>query len=229
MFFIILSIKWLFSKSLSYFLFFFAPFFSLRRLLVSSCLCVLTVPAIMLRHTHTHKHRVDSPHPSQTDTGRAQHDIQTAPRATRWGASTSMLPSCTNTHTVVSKHTHKHAQWCVQLDMCRRHLCRHTLFSASKFLPTCPLRDIIRSPFLKLRGNSENKASSKAGGGGGAQCKRRGGHRTRWMGVEEREEWGSLMCWDAPVADLVLPPLIYRDQSLCVILHWLCGSLAPAQ
>lgn len=88
-----------------------------------------------------------------------------------------------------------------------------------------PLRDIIRSPYLKIRGNSENKASSKAEGGarqgGGGGCKRRGGHPTRGMGMEEREEGGrkSLMCCDALVADLVLPPLIYRDQSLRVILH----------
>lgn len=59
--------------SLSFF--FFRALLCLQRLLVSNCLCVLTVPAIMLWHTLTHRHTQGClpHHPSQTDTGPAWH------------------------------------------------------------------------------------------------------------------------------------------------------------
>lgn len=207
----------------------FAPF-SLRRLLVSSCLCVLTVPAIMLPHTHTHTCRVDSPHPSQTDTGRAQHDIQTAPRAMHWGASTFMLPSCTNTHTCTRTMTR--TAWHVQEASTQTHIvqcikiCRRTHWGT-----------LLDHPIWRLEATRKTKHLQRQRGGGvGGQT-----GRLVWWGCDgrgregtpqEEREWRvggrkSLMCWDAPVADLVLPPLIYPDRSLCVILHWLCGSLAP--
>lgn len=55
--------------------FFFRALLCLQRLLVSNCLCVLTVPAIMLWHTLTHRHTQGClpHHPSQTDTGPAWH------------------------------------------------------------------------------------------------------------------------------------------------------------
>lgn len=58
------------------------------------------------------------------------------------------------------------------------------------------------------------------GGVGGCCWKRRGEHANGAKGMKEGERRGkeSLMCCDAPVADLALPPLIYPDRSLCFIL-----------
>lgn len=73
--------------------------------------------------------------------------------------------------------------------MCRRHVCRHSWFSASKVACTHILTAIIRSPFLKIRGKSENKASSKA-----VRERERGGRRWVWWRLcegtpQEKREW----------------------------------------
>lgn len=47
------------------------------------------------------------------------------------------------------------------------------------------------------------------------------GRAYQWSKGNEGKREGekeSLMCYDAPVADLALPPLIYPDRSLCFIL-----------
>lgn len=86
-------------------------------------------------------------------------------------------------------HTHAYSLTCAG------GICTDTWFSASKLATRIhTLTAIIRSPYLKIRGNSENKASSKAQRGretgrevwsGWVRWKRRVGHPTRGMGKEE--------------------------------------------
>lgn len=67
------------------------------------------------------------------------------------------------------KHTYMRSYETVNTLTCAGGIYADTHRSVPQNLQTCTLRDIIRSPYLKIRGNSENKASSKAKGGGGEQ------------------------------------------------------------
>lgn len=149
-------------------------------------------------HTHAPtRARVDSPHPFQTEAARAQRDIRALPRAMHGETSTFMPPSCADAR------GHALTLMTVRSLTCAGGICADAHCSAHHIWPWCSVRDIIRSPYLKIRGKSENKASSKAEGGGREVME-------AWGVWKYRREWGwkSLICWDAPVADLVLPPLI---------------------
>ncbi len=83
------------------------------------CVCWLYQPSCC--DTPTHTQGWPPTHPSQTDTGRARHDIQTAPRAMRWRASTFVFPS-RGVHTCIHAHTHSCAVWHVREASTQTHM-----------------------------------------------------------------------------------------------------------
>lgn len=203
-------------------LFLFAPF-SLRRLLISHCLCVLTVPAIMLCHTHAHSHRVVSPttHLRHRE-GSAWHSNSTQGNALDQHA-------CFH-HRLHSKHARARTHTLNACSLtCTGGIYPDTHGSVHRNLLVYTLSPIIRSPYLKIRGNSENKASSKAkrgwetwkeGGAGWVWWKRRGGgHPSGGEGMNEGErgERGKEAC------DVLRRPS-WRFGSSATYLSW---SVAP--
>lgn len=101
-------------------------------------------------------------------------------------------------------HTHTHAY---SLTCAEGIYSQHTWFTASKLALVHTLTAIIRSRYLKIRGNSENKASSKAEREGETVGEELGGcdgregahHQRKRKGVRERERGkGNLRCVEMP-------------------------------
>jgi len=146
---------------LTFCIFFLAPF-SLWRLPIPNCLFVLTVPAITLWPTDTHIHGHGCLPHTQTLGGLSM----TSKRHPGQCGVSMML-----------KHTHAHpnADWSSLTCVGGTHS-RQTWLSASKLACALTLAAIIRLTYLEIRGNSENKASSKAKW-----------EREKWVNMTEEE------------------------------------------
>lgn len=180
-------------KSLPYILLFifFSPIFPVDAAGIQLSVCVDCTSHHAATQTHTHTCRAGTPHPSQTVTGRTQHDIQTTPRAMHWDPSTFMLPSCTNTH--MHSHSWSHAAWRVQGASTLTHIVQ-----CFKFCPHEHWGTLLVHPFWRLEAAQKTKHLQRQGGGRLAEeggWWKKGGHPTRTGSGREREKEKCLMCW----------------------------------
>lgn len=183
--------------------FFFRALLCLQRLLVSNCLCVLTVPAIMLWHTLTHRHTQGClpHHPSQTDTGPAWHLNSTEGTA---------LGSINMHDSIIGYAQTMHIYPCV----CILHTCAgginahshcsvhpnllaytHTLLQPLLDHPIWRLEATLKTKHLQRLSGGESDMEGGKGGVGGCCWKRRGEHANGAKGMKEGERGGrNLWC-----------------------------------
>lgn len=155
---------------------------------------------------------------------------------------------CINIHaSIMHKHTYMHSHDDAYSLTCAGGIYADTHCSVHQNMPTYTLRDIIRSPYLKIGGNSENKASSKAKWGetgrwgwegGGLRWKTKGGHPTRGKGVESGGKkisdvlrcpscrFGSSATYLSWSVALCYPPLTLRFSCSHLIMGLLLAEIA---
>lgn len=217
---------------------FFQPPFRLWRFVnIQLSLCVDCTSRHSVTHSHTHTHTSDRPwegtawHPNSTQgnvSGRVNTRASIASKHTTC-VHIGMYSTLRHRHTHVHTPAHLHTPH------------THIRLRATELACTRTLAAIIRSPYLKIRGKSRKQSIFKGREGevGGEKGSEYDGGKGEGFPLEEcewRMEWAgrkkekvrrkSLMCCDAPLADLALPPLIYPDRLLRFILCWLCGFCA---